>query len=192
MILNFFKKNSAPDRQPQFEELFMPHMGSLYGIACGWTSDTHAAEDLVQELAIKVSQRVAEMRTIEKLHPWLVTIMYRMFVDSYRRQKNSPVTLVGKEQLHELENHEDHAVDFDDALDNEQLKVQLRVALNRLEPELRATLVLFELEGYSLKDIAEIQGIGLGTVKSRLHRAKDKLKNSLNWEPFGNEPRVNK
>jgi len=188
MIFDFIKKREG---KADFDTLFAPHINSLYGIACGWTSDPHTAEDLVQELAIKVAQRLDEMHTIEKLHPWLVTIMYRMFVDNYRRHKNSPVVLVGSEQLQALENHEDHAVNFSDELETEQLKVQLKVALGRLDPELRATLVLFELEGYSLRDIAEIQGIELGTVKSRLHRAKEKLKNSIDLEPFTGESRFN-
>ena len=189
MIFDFIKKRAG---KADFEALFAPHINSLYGVACGWTTDPHAAEDLVQELAIKVSQRVDEMRTIEKLHPWLVTIMYRMFVDNYRRHKNSPLVLVDSEQLQALENHEDHAIEFSDELETEQLKAQLKVALDRLDPDLRCTLVLFELEGYSLRDIAEIQGIEVGTVKSRLHRAKEKLKNSINLEPFAHDSRFNK
>lgn len=186
MILDIFKRRSA---QSEFEALFSPHINSLYGIACGWTSDPQGAEDLVQELAVKVFQRLDEMRTIEKLHPWLVTIMYRMFVDDLRRHKNSPVLLVGDEQLQELTNHHEQASDFQDEVDAQKLKVLLQVALGRLDPDLRATLVLFELEGFSLKEIADIQGLQVGTVKSRLHRAKEKLKNSLDWEPFGGEPR---
>ena len=188
MILDIFKRRTA---QSEFEALFSPHLNSLYGIACGWTSDPQGAEDLVQELAVKVFQRLDEMRTIEKLHPWLVTIMYRMFVDDFRRHKNSPLMLVGDEQLQALVNHPDQGIEFHDEVDAKQLKTLLKVALGRLDPDLRATLILFELEGFSLKEVADIQGLEVGTVKSRLHRAKEKLKNSLDWEPFAGESRLN-
>jgi RNA polymerase sigma-70 factor (ECF subfamily) len=192
MIIDFFKKQPKPAQDASFEQLFAPHISSLFGIACGWTSDHHAAEDLLQELAIKVSQRMDDMRTIEKLRPWLVTVMYRMFIDTHRRHKNSPLILLDSDQHQLLENSEDHATQFNDESEVDQLKAQLKAALSQLDPESRATITLYELEGFSLKEIADIQHISIGTVKSRLHRAKEKLKSSLEWEPFAGESRFNK
>jgi len=176
----------------QFTILFRPHIKALYRIAYRWTWNVQDAEDLVQDLALKVMDRVHEMAEIERLQPWLLKIMYRRFVDIYRRKKNSPV-------LAEYDLPEDGGSLVDRLIDSNgpdnqlylnQLKTILRQRIDELDPDQKAAVMLYDAEGFSIKEIASITETKESTVKSRLHRARSHLKNNYSWEPFINPVRV--
>lgn len=77
-----------PRSQPasKFEELVYPHINYLYRLAFRFCGNQADAEDLVQDLLIKLYPKRAELEKVEKLRPWVTTSLYRMFVDSYRKK----------------------------------------------------------------------------------------------------------
>ncbi|WP_144392127.1 RNA polymerase sigma factor [Pleionea sediminis] len=163
-----------------FEELFAPQIKPLFKVAYQWTLNSQDAEDLVQELALRVVDRVDEMNAIEKLRPWLVKIMYRLFVDEIRKKNARPLAyehLVDEEVMKNL--FVDSGSDPEAIVAIDQLGRELIANLKQLEHEQAVTLFLFEVEGYSLKEIADIQSVSEGTVKSRLHRGRKIMKKQL-------------
>ncbi len=169
-----------------FSLLFSPHIPMLYRMAYQWTLNGDDAEDLVQELASKMINKVDQLKSIEQLRPWLVKVMYRIFVDRYRRRKNSPVVFENNLDDQQIinnslitDNHDPEA-----KLHSSNLKNTLIAELKKIEPNPAAALFLFEVEGYTLAEIADIQGISEGTVKSRIFRAKRNLKKIISLGTF--------
>ncbi|MCA1798868.1 MAG: RNA polymerase sigma factor [Xanthomonadaceae bacterium] len=164
------------DNKRIYTALVRPHISALQRVAWRWTRDRQAAEDLVQDVLLKVVDHIAEMRTIEQLRPWLVKIMYRRFVDLYRRDTRSPVDRA-------VEADPDRAAGPDpiEAFEWQQL---LAGALAQLEPDHRDVILLHDVEGYTGPEVAEILEINEGTVKSRLHRARERLKNLIDPGTF--------
>lgn len=82
-----------PDRgdAAEFDRLLREHIPSLYRSAYRWTGTVHRAEDLVQELLVRLYPRVAELRELDRVQPWAMRVMYRIFVDQLRRERSSPV-----------------------------------------------------------------------------------------------------
>ena len=169
-------------KESEFTVLFRPHIKSLYQSAYRWTFNPHDAEDLVQDLALVLVSRVAEMATIDRLRPWMLKIMYRRFVDLHRRQIANPVIAE-----HKLGSDSSNIVDIlvseretpagQFALARQRKSIQRE--LDRLDVSQRVVVMLFDVEGFTIKEIANIVDIPEGTVKSRLHRAHAQLKNSI-------------
>jgi RNA polymerase sigma-70 factor, ECF subfamily len=88
-IINLFRLR--PRKQDRFEELLRPHIELLYRMAFRWTQSQHRAEDLVQDVLVRLVSQVEAMEQVENLRPWLVRIVYHRYVDLYRRQRNSPI-----------------------------------------------------------------------------------------------------
>lgn len=159
-----------------YTALVRPHIAALHRVAWRWTRDRQTAEDLVQDLLLKVVDHIAEMRRIEQLRPWLVKVMYRRFVDLYRRDTRSPIDST-------TEADPDRAAGPDpiEALEWQQL---LAGALAQLEPDHRDVILLHDMEGYTGPEVAEILDLNEGTVKSRLHRARERLRSLVDPGTF--------
>ena len=175
-ILNF--RLFRNDSHYQFEQLVTPHLNRLYKFAYRLTGHQDDAEDLVQDLLIKIYPRLEEMRKIEKLSSWLLRVLYRIFIDKVRRDQRSPIDLMGEdESIYEV-----HAAEGSNPLDNvnsESNRKLLDSALHQLKEEHRILIMLHDVEGYSLQEIHEITGIEVGTIKSRLSRSRMKLREIL-------------
>lgn len=164
------------DDKRVYTALVRPHIAALHRVAWRWTRDRQAAEDLVQDVLLKVVDHIAEMRAIEQLRPWLVKIMYRRFVDLYRKDLRSPV-----ERADAADPDQSAGPDPIEALEWQQL---LAGALAQLEPDHRDVIVLHDVEGYTGPEVAAILEINEGTVKSRLHRARERLRNLVDPGTF--------
>ena len=75
----------------EFERLLRPHVPTFYRSAYRWTGAVDRAEDLVQQLLVRLYPRLAELRALEQVRPWALRVMYRIFVDELRRTRASPV-----------------------------------------------------------------------------------------------------
>lgn len=158
----------------RFDVLLRPHVPVLYRMAYRYTGSREDAEDLVQDLLTKLYPRTAEMERIEELKSWLVRSLYNAFIDRVRKQQRSV---------------EVSADEFDDTmvraadLEVEVLRSEQREALSQavaeLSPDHRAVVMLHLVEGYSLPELESILDIQIGTLKSRLHRAKAQLRGVL-------------
>jgi len=184
-IINLFRgRGSGKDL---FHALLRPHIEVMYRMAYRWTQSQADAEDLVQDILVRLALRVDEMQQVDILRPWLIKILYRRYVDLYRRQKNSPVEFEHDDwQPDEAEvgSRIERAADSRDDIRQLDMQRTLLVAMGELEQNQRDVILLHDMEGYTALEVADILDINVGTVKSRLHRARQKLKNFLTDGPF--------
>jgi len=178
------KRRSASTSR-RFEGLVRPHVLTLYRMAYRYTGRREDAEDLVQDLLLKLYPRTDELEQVEDLKPWLVRALYNAFVDGVRRRRRSPVVI----DLFDVD------VESEQSPDDDLLTLEQRVALNRAIADLgedhRAVVMLHLVEGYSLPELASLLGVRIGTLKSRLHRAKARLREALEpMEPNRSNERV--
>ena len=145
----------------------------LYRTAVVWTKNRDLAEDLVQETAAKALKSARQLRDIEALESWLFRIMINSWRDHLRQ---NPLT-------EDIDKHELRTLDTPET-DNSRLEVikKLRAAVNQLPGPFRQTLMLVDLEGFSYIETAGILGVPVGTVMSRLSRARARLRDQLGQE----------
>lgn len=86
---SFFRHRKSPDKG-EFMDLVGPHIEVMFRMAWHWTHNREDAEDLVQDVLIKMAGRVEPMRAVDKLRPWLIRAVYHRYVDLYRRRHSSP------------------------------------------------------------------------------------------------------
>jgi RNA polymerase sigma factor (sigma-70 family) len=158
-----------------FEEATLPHLNAAYNLARWLTRDETDAEDVVQEAYLRAYIHFASFRGGGG-RPWLLAIV-RNTCYTWMRQNRSPeLTTFLDDELHEIESKD---------LDPEALLLQsadtqmVTKALEQLPLEFREVIVLRELEGLSYKQIADVADIPVGTVMSRLARARKRLQQSL-------------
>ncbi len=183
-IVDLFRRGN----RDVFSALLSPHIDYLYRLAYRFTGQTADAEDLVQELLSKLYARRSELEQIELLRPWLARTLYHHFIDQVRRNQRNP--LYGALDMELLENHAVPPTEQPDGVaEGQDTQRQLAVALNRLNPDQRALVALHDMEGYTLTELQTMLDTPLGTLKSRLHRARAALRNALGMEPFGEKER---
>lgn len=158
-----------------FEAVAMPHLEAAFRLARRLARDEHEAEDLVQESFLKAFQAFGgfEMREFG-IRPWLLKILYNAFLNRRARERNAP--RAADQQT--LESHAESGTTLPD-LDHEHLDEEVKHALNTLAPEFRSVMLLWATMELSYKEIAEILSLPVGTVMSRLYRARAQLAASL-------------
>jgi RNA polymerase sigma-70 factor (ECF subfamily) len=179
----------------EFERLMREHVPALYRSAYRWTGTADRAEDLVQQLLVRLFPRLAELRDLDRLRPWALRVMYRIFVDGVRRERASPVQFGAEAAADDERTNEDEAwVDSGpgpaELVERELTQERLLRAWERLGEDHRVVLSLHDVEDYSLPELAQIMDVPLGTLKSRLHRARAKLKDLLATERMSHLDRV--
>ncbi|MCH7636177.1 MAG: RNA polymerase sigma factor [Proteobacteria bacterium] len=163
-----------------FEHLVRPHFDRLFRLAWRLAGSKADAEDLFQELLIKAFGKLDELVNIDQPGPWLCRVMYNLYVDDRRR--------FARQRIHTVE--EGHLPGDglaglpgpDDPVYNNQRIEQLQrldKALAQLSDEHRLVVLLHDTEGYKLTEIQNLTGVPMGTVKSRLHRARARLRDIL-------------
>ena len=171
---------SSENNSATFERLVQPHFDRLYRLAFRLTGRKAEAEDLFQELLIKAFGKLDDLVTINEPGSWLSRVMYNLFIDEQRRFARRRMHTVeegflpgdGLEGLAGTDNPEK------DQRRLEQLR-QLDTALAQLSDEHRHVVLLHDTEGYKLEEIHKLMGVPVGTVKSRLHRARARLREIL-------------
>ena len=144
----------------------------------------------MQDILLKLFPRLKEMQTIEKLGPWLARVLYRHYIDKLRSEQRSPIEYMADEEAI----YETHAADTlqpSELLDATFMQQHMQQALNQLNDDQRMAIILHDVEEYSLQEISDILSVPTGTLKSRLSRARDKLRTILRtMEPFSQQNRV--
>lgn len=163
-----------------FERLLKPHLKPLYRFAHFLTGSKPAAEDLFQDVLTKMFARLDELAAVRDPGPWLKRVLYNQFVDHQRRYARQRLVSVSEAELAEetidaLPGHADTAA----AAGRLEDLAAVDAALAKLSEEHRQVVVLHDLEGYKLEEIQELTGTPVGTVKSRLHRARARLRELL-------------
>jgi RNA polymerase sigma factor (sigma-70 family) len=187
---------AGSDDAAEFERLLREHVPALYRSAYRWTGAVDRAEDLVQQLLVRLYPRLGELRKLDRVRPWALRVMYRIFVDELRRERASPVQfgvdLAGEEEL--PAGDDEAALDPGpgpaDLAEQELTQERLVRAWEGLGEEHRAVLSMHDIEDYTLPELAQIMDIPLGTLKSRLHRARARLRELLTAERIDAASRV--
>lgn len=158
--------------RPAFDELIARWQQPLWRYARQLAGNDAAADDAVQDVWLRVLRGIARLRDGAKLRSWLFGIAHRVLMDRLRDQFRRPVLSDGDVDI------EDQPVD-DSALNLEIELAALREGLARLPPLEGEVLTLFYLQELSLDEVSQVLGIPVGTVKSRLHRARNLLRRQL-------------
>ena len=159
-------------------------MENLYRLAFRFSGTREDAEDLVQDLLIKLYSRQTELETIEQLRPWLAKSLYRLYIDQFRRAQRSPLSYVESE-TDVGEQSASHHDQPELEMQREQQQEMISKALDRLSDEHRALIILCDIEGFSTPEVQQVLDLPGGTVKSRLHRARARLKELLKTKISG-------
>jgi RNA polymerase sigma-70 factor (ECF subfamily) len=167
------------DAIANYETEVLPHLDVLYRVARRLTGETADAEDLVQETLLKALRGWDGFRPGSNARAWLLTILRNAFINTYRRRRREPVAM-------DLDAVDRHAVVRDVAAADPEADFFTRIvddtllrAVDALPEEFREALVLSDLEGLPYGEIAEVLGVPIGTVKSRLFRARRQLQKVL-------------
>jgi RNA polymerase sigma-70 factor (ECF subfamily) len=162
-----------------FDAEALPHLDALYRVALRLTGDPSQAEDLVQDTMLKAYRAWRQYRPGTNAKGWLLTILRNTFINDYRRRKLEPVAM-------DLEAVEPHALyraveqtDPEGTFFSQIVDAKVLQAIDALPPEFREVLVLSDIEGMRYAEIAETLQVPVGTVKSRLFRARRQLQAAL-------------
>ena len=159
----------------RFEQCVLPHLDAAYNLARWLTRNDQDADDVVQEAYLRA------YKFFDSLHgndsrPWLLAIVRNTYYTWRQQQKIYETATAFDEELHSTD---DESANPEDVLLQHLHKQVLKEALENLPVEFREVIVLRELEGLSYKEIATILAIPLGTVMSRLARARKRLQDYL-------------
>lgn len=159
-----------------FEDEALPHLDTLYRVALRLTGDPAAAEDLVQDTMLRALRGWSSFRPGSNARAWLVTILRNQFINGYRSRKRAPQS-VDMEAVPEPADPKDP--DPEGRFFRELVDEEVLAAVDALPTEFREVLVLSDMEGLPYADVAEALAIPVGTVKSRLFRARRILQGRL-------------
>lgn len=166
----------------RFEVVALPHLDAVYRTARVLGSDEAEADDLVQETFTRALRAFPGFELREYgARPWLLRILRNVFYTRKGRQRREPTLLEDVDFDHFANELLDADVDpaAADSIDWEQFDEELKAAVAQLQPEYRAVLLLWSIEGLSYKEIADVCECALGTVMSRLYRARQLLGRKL-------------
>ncbi len=190
---------AARRAQAQFDQLLRPHLDHLYKLAYRFTGAPDRAEDLIQDLLVRIYPRCDELAGIEQPRPWLTRVMYRIFIDQVRHDTRSPHMPIADSSLaNEFADEGDPYAEVADTAPGPEEELEMHFdrerltrAWEQLNPDHRALLTLFEIEGYTLQELEVMLECTRGTLKSRLSRARSRLAGLLGGtEPSGPFDRV--
>lgn len=177
-----------PDLVSEFEAMVLPLRDELRKAALKLTHSLESAEDLVQETLLHAYRGFSRFKQGSNLKAWLMRIMLNLFISHYRHQKRTVATVSLEGLLEELELAEENAeLLLDEAISPEEVLMakvmddEVAKALESLPEPFREVVILCDIEGLSYAEAAQALGIPIGTVRSRLSRARETLRRLL-WE----------
>ena len=162
--LNIFYKNR--ELKQQLEQL----RPRLYRLAYSWSQDHALSDDLTQDTIIKALKNYHQLNDVKKFESWAFSILHNCYRDHFRRNKN----------LEDIDDHEfedTHQPDTD--YEHSSITEAVRTAVNNLPSNQCQILTLIDLEGFSYAEVAQILDVPVGTVMSRLCRARKTLASKL-------------
>ena len=165
-----------------FETEFMPHINSMHNFAYRLTFDEDDANDLVQDTYLKAFRFIHSFEKGTNAKAWLFRILKNSFINDYRKKSKEPAK-VDYQDVETYYNSDDVDRQITPDLRVESLQDmigdEISNALNSLDVDFRTVIILCDLEGFKYEEMAKILDIPIGTVRSRLHRARNLLKEKL-------------
>ncbi len=173
---------SEKEKNEIFNNEFLPHINSMYNFGFRLTLDRDDAKDLVQDTYLKAYRFVESFQKGTNAKAWLFRILKNSFINDYRKKTKEP-SKVDYQEVETYYNSEDVNRQITPDLRVESLKDmmgdEISNALNALDVDFRTVIILCDLEGFKYEEMAKILDIPIGTVRSRLHRARNLLKEKL-------------
>jgi RNA polymerase sigma factor (sigma-70 family) len=164
-----------PGDQLSWEQIVTDHSARVYRLAYRLTGNRHDAEDLTQEVFVRVF-RSLHTYTPGTMEGWLHRITTNLFLDQARRKQRIRFDALTDEAAVRLPSALPAP---DDAQLDKMFDADVEAALASLAPDFRAAVVLCDVEGLTYEEIADVLGLKLGTVRSRIHRGRAQLRSSL-------------
>ncbi|HEX9579511.1 MAG TPA: sigma-70 family RNA polymerase sigma factor [Gemmatimonadales bacterium] len=171
------RRDLDPDaKRAEFEALAVPFMTALFNTALRLTRGSADAADLVQETCLRAYRTYENFQPGTNCKAWLFTIMYSVFINQYRRDQRSPVAMPVEDlerRFHQYL-HASGDVAAAETVDawGGQMSPEVDAALRQLPDDFRAPVLLVDLQGLSYEEAAGALGCPIGTVRSRLFRAR--------------------
>ncbi len=180
-IINVDPDSSLVERclhgdEAAWEDLVKLHTRRVYGICYRFTGKDLEAQDLTQEVFLRIFRTIGSFRSGEgSFVIWLTRLTRNLLIDHYRRTKQDRATDSIEDQLPVLEERTAVSGRTDGMLAGREANEVLQSALAKLSPELRETVILRDLEELEYREIADVLHVPEGTVKSRLNRGRAEL-----------------
>jgi RNA polymerase sigma factor (sigma-70 family) len=173
---------SEKEKREIFDHEFLPHIHSMYNFGYRLTLDRDDAKDLVQDTYFKAFRFIESFQRGTNAKAWLFRILKNSFINDYRKKIKEP-NKVDYQEVESFYNSDDvdRQITADlrvDAL-KDMIGDEISNALNALDVDFRTVIILCDLEGFKYEEMAKILDIPIGTVRSRLHRARQLLKEKL-------------
>ncbi|UII28819.1 sigma-70 family RNA polymerase sigma factor [Fulvivirga maritima] len=173
---------SQREKEKTFEQEFLPHIDSMYNFAYRLTFDEDDAKDLVQDTYLKAYRFIQSFEKGTNAKAWLFRILKNSFINDFRKKSKQPAK-VDYQEVETFYNSEDvdKSITTDLRIETVQDMIgdEISNALNSLDVDFRTVIILCDLEGFKYDEMAKILDIPIGTVRSRLHRARNLLKERL-------------
>ena len=169
-------------REDIFNEEFLPHSDALLTFAYSLTLNQADAEDLLQDTLVKAFRFIDSYEAGTNPKAWLFTILKNAFINKYRKESKRPTKVTLEDVF--MGQNDDHSPystfqDLNVEMFDQMMGDEVSIAINSLGPNFRMVIILCDLEGFTYEEIAALIGIPIGTVRSRLFRARNALKEKL-------------
>ncbi len=165
----------AHSLRSEFEREAIPHMSALYTFAVRMTRDEDDASDLVQETYLKAYRFFDKFERGTNCKAWLFRILKNSYINRFRKSSKAPDTVEYDVIEEYYETIRDSSVEtsvLEEQIFSQALDDEVSTALNRLPDEFRTVIILCDIENFTYEEIAEFIDCPIGTVRSRLHRAR--------------------
>ena len=165
-----------------FEQEFLPHIHSIYNFAYRITFDEDDAKDLVQETYFKSFRFIDSFEKGTNAKAWLFRILKNSFINEFRKKNKEPIK-IDYQEVEAFYNSDEVNNMIASNLQVEAIKEmigdEVSIALNSLEVDFRTVIILCDIEGFSYEEMSLILDVPIGTIRSRLHRARNLLREKL-------------
>lgn len=176
------QKYTEKEKHRLFNEDFMPLIDAAYNFAFRLTLDEDDAKDLVQDTYLKAFRFIESFQKGTNAKAWLFRILKNSFINDYRKKSKQPAK-VDYQEVEQIYNSEEADANLTTDLRVDVLQGmigdEVATALNSLAIDFRTVIILCDIEGFTYEEMAKILDIPIGTVRSRLHRARNLLKEKL-------------
>ena len=175
---DILEKETVPVNHADFEKEIIPHTAALFNYAMRITGDSDDADDLVQETLLKAFRFFDKFEKGTNSKAWLFRILKNSYINEYRRQVKEPNKVDYEDVQNFYENIKASDVKtqhYEEDAFNNLLDDNISSAITKLPEDFRTVIILSDIEGYTYEEIADFVDCPVGTVRSRLHRARKML-----------------
>ncbi len=176
------KKTAKSENVILFEKEMLPHVGALQTFAYHLTYNQEDADDLVQETYMKAFRFIDKYEKGTNAKAWLFKILKNAYINEYRKKVKQPTKVDFEEIVAYHDTDDDHLSGYSDLREEIFLHMmgdEVTTAINSLPIDFRTVILLCDIEGFTYEEIASIIDVPIGTVRSRLFRARNLLKEKL-------------